>query len=124
MRRALIILLLLAACAREQPASKSAATTATTTQEPVASKAEPGEVMPPYNTTLLDGKPFDIKSQKGSVILLNVWATWCGPCRFEIPELQALQQKYEGRGFKVVGVSVDDTGVAGVQQFVKDNKIT
>ena len=121
MRRALIVLLLLAACAREQQPSKTAATA---TQEPASTKAEVGDVMPAYNATLLDGKSFDIRSEKGSVVLLNVWATWCGPCRFEIPELQALHQKYAGRGFKVVGVSVDDTGVAGVQQFVKDNRIT
>ena len=43
-------------------------------------------------------------------MLLNVWATWCIPCRREIPELQALHQSYSGRGLKVVGVSVDDAG--------------
>ncbi|HLJ72980.1 MAG TPA: TlpA disulfide reductase family protein [Thermoanaerobaculia bacterium] len=121
MRRALVAALLFAACTREPNATKAAAMA---THQTVASKAEPGEAMPAYHVALLDGKLFDTTSEKGSVVLLNIWATWCGPCRFEIPELQALQQKYAGRGFTVVGVSVDDTGVSGVQQFIKENKVT
>jgi len=121
MKRALFAVMLVAACSREQTATKPAVTAS---REPVASKAEAGEAMPAYKVALLDGKTFDTSSEKGSVVLLNVWATWCGPCRFEIPELQALQEKYAARGFKVVGVSVDDTGVAGVQQFIKENKVT
>jgi thiol-disulfide isomerase/thioredoxin len=123
MRRALVAALLLAACTREPNAATKAGATETQ-QQAAASKAEPGEAMPAYRIALLDGKSFDTNSEKGSVVLLNVWATWCGPCRFEIPELQALQQKYADRGFKVVGVSVDDTGISGVQQFIKENKVT
>lgn len=80
--------------------------------------------MPAYSAKLLDGKPFDTAAEKGNVVLINVWATWCGPCRYEIPELQVLHNKYAARGFKVVGVSVDESGVEGVKQFVDENKIT
>jgi thiol-disulfide isomerase/thioredoxin len=80
--------------------------------------------MPPYAATLLDGKSFDVKKEKGNVVLLNVWATWCGPCRFETPELQALHDKYAARGLKVVGVSVDEGGDAEVKKFIAENKVT
>lgn len=82
-----------------------------------------GPPMPPYKAQRLDGKPFDVAGERGSVILLNVWATWCGPCRFEIPELGRLHAKYATRGFKVIGVSVDEGGAADVRQFVSDQKI-
>ncbi len=86
--------------------------------------ADVGSVMPAYSAKYLDGKPFDLASEKGTVVFLNVWATWCGPCRYEIPELQALQEKYAGRGFEVIGVNVDEAGADAVSQFVKENKIT
>jgi len=81
--------------------------------------------MPSYAAKFLDGKPFDVASEKGNVVLLNVWATWCQPCRFETPELQALHRKYGDRGFKVIGVSVDNEGSdAEIKQFIDENKIT
>ena len=126
MRRAFFVLLLLAGCSREQQpvSSAKAAAPATTSQEETAPKTEVGEVMPSYATKYLDGKPFDLTAEKGGVVLLNVWATWCGPCRFETPELQALHDKFAGKGFKVIGVSVDDAGPDAVKQFVNENKIS
>ncbi len=129
MKRAFIVLLLLAACARERqspPAKAKSASKARSVaaQEESRPKTDVGDVMPPYSAKLLDGKPFDLSSERGSVVLLNVWATWCSPCRFEIPELQALYEKYSDRGFKVIGVSVDDTGADAVKQFVTENKVT
>lgn len=120
MKRALTVLLLLVACSREQ---RSAAAPATPPDAP-APKTEVGDVMPAYNATLIDGKALSLSAEKGSVVLVNVWATWCGPCRFEIPELQSLYQKYEPKGFRIVGVSVDETGVDAVRQFVAENKMT
>jgi thiol-disulfide isomerase/thioredoxin len=79
--------------------------------------------MPAYRAKLLDGSPFDLTAEKGNVVLLNVWATWCGPCRFEIPELKKLHDEFSPRGFKVVGVSVDEGDPAEVKQFVTDQKM-
>ena len=122
MRRAVTVLLLLAACSRgEQTAAVTAKPAPTASAE---ARTEVGDPMPPYASTYLDGTAFDVASQKGNVVFLNVWATWCGPCRFETPELETLHQKFGPRGLKVVGVSVDDTGVPGVKQFVTENKIT
>lgn len=72
----------------------------------------------------LDGSRFDLATRKGTVVLLNVWATWCGPCRHEIPELQAIHDKYKPQGFEVIGVSVDESGVDSVKQFAVEQKMT
>ena len=56
----------------------------------------------------LDGKQVELASFKGKVLLLNFWATWCGPCKAEIPGFVELQQKYRDQGLTVIGYSVDD----------------
>ena len=63
------------------------------------------------NLTLKDmnGKTVSLADYKGQVILLNVWATWCGPCQTEIPELVATYAQYKDQGVVVLGVSIDDT---------------
>lgn len=101
-----LALFLIAACRHDESAVKPA-----------------GPPMPPYKAQWLDGTSFDMASEKGSVVLLNVWATWCGPCRFEIPDLEKLHAQYASRGFKVIGVSLDEGGAADVKPFVADQKI-
>jgi cytochrome c biogenesis protein CcmG, thiol:disulfide interchange protein DsbE len=91
---------------------------------PVQVGTEVGATMPEYSATLLDGSKFDLASKRGKVVLLNVWATWCGPCRFEIPELQRLHNEYSAKGLEVVGVSVDESGVEAVKEFVAEQKMT
>jgi thiol-disulfide isomerase/thioredoxin len=83
-----------------------------------------GATMPEYSAMWLDGSKFELAGKRDKVVLLNVWATWCGPCRFEIPELEALHAKYSAKGFEVIGVSVDESGVEPVKQFVEENKMT
>ena len=56
-----------------------------------------------------NGKDFDLASQKGKVIVLDFWATWCPPCKVEIPWFVEFQSKYGPKGFTVIGVSVDDS---------------
>jgi thiol-disulfide isomerase/thioredoxin len=56
---------------------------------------------------------------KGDVVLVNFWATWCEPCKIEIPELIELQQKYGSHGFTVLGVAMDDEGSSVVAPFVQ-----
>lgn len=92
--------------------------------EPESARTEVGDPMPSYAAAYLDGKPLNLASEKGNVVFLNVWATWCGPCRFETPELQALQNQYAANGLKVIGVSVDEGDAAEVKTFVAEQKIT
>ena len=70
----------------------------------------------------LDGKPFDIKSLKGKVVLVDFWATWCGPCVAEMPNVVALYEKYHDRGFEVVGVSLDHNR-ADLEDFIETEEI-
>jgi len=74
---------------------------------------------PDVQFTRLDGSAFRLKDLKGRVVLLNFWATWCVPCRNEIPSLSAMQKDLDSRGLSVIGVSYDDTADL-VQQFQKD----
>jgi len=57
--------------------------------------------------TTLDGEAFDLESQRGKVVLLNFWATWCAPCIAEIPALKERYEEFHARGFEIVGISID-----------------
>lgn len=57
---------------------------------------------------LLDGTKFKVSDRKGKVLLLNIWGTWCGPCRAEMPHLIAMQDKYRDQGFEVLGLNIGD----------------
>jgi thiol-disulfide isomerase/thioredoxin len=66
-----------------------------------------GDPVPHFSLQTLDGKALDIASLKGKVVLLDFWATWCGPCRQAMPEIKTLLQKYSGKPLVVVSVSAD-----------------
>jgi len=70
----------------------------------------------------LQGKPWHLRDLRGNVVLVNFWATWCPPCRKEMPDLQALYDKYKDQGFLVLSIS--DEEVAKVSPFVSERKIT
>jgi len=72
--------------------------------------------------TLLSGKPFDQKTLAGKVVLVDFWATWCGPCVAEIPNVLEQYEKYHDKGFEVVGVSLDEDRDA-LEKFVAEQKI-
>jgi cytochrome c biogenesis protein CcmG, thiol:disulfide interchange protein DsbE len=103
MRRCLVLCLLMLACSKPEPQIGNV-----------------GQPVPAYAAVALGGDSVHVSSLRGDVVLLNVWATWCIPCRKEIPELQALHQQYSARGLRVLGVSVDQPGAdADVADFAK-----
>lgn len=88
-------------------------------QQQIASSGNSFPSAPDVELRTLDGQPFRLNELRGRVVLLNFWATWCIPCRGEIPELNAMQRDLEARGLSVVGVSWDDTA-EGVRDFQTD----
>ena len=114
-RFALLALFAGAACNRSEPASESSA------RELVAV----GVPVPAYRTISLAGDSVSLAGERGKVVLLNVWATWCHPCRDEIPELQAVHERYRGRGLELVGVSVDAEGAHDqIRAFMTEFRMT
>jgi len=75
--------------------------------------SSPGDTAPAIEETdFLTGKFFKLDALKGSVVLVDFWASWCGPCRKSFPFMERMQSKYESRGLKIVGVSLDEDSTA------------
>ena len=72
-------------------------------------KLTSGMIPPPFSRTGLDGKPVDSAAFKGKVVLLDFWASWCAPCLVTIPHFRDWQARWSGRGFQVIGISMDDS---------------
>lgn len=78
---------------------------------------------PDFTLKDLDGKAVRLADFKDKVVLLAFWATWCPPCRAEIPHFKELQEKYGSKGLAVVGISLDQGGAAAVKPFAAANRI-
>lgn len=86
---------------------------------------EIGKPAPDYRAVSLTGDSVSLAGARGRVVLLNVWATWCHPCREEIPILQVLHERYASGGLELVGVSVDARGEEDtIREFAKDFGMT
>ena len=85
-----------------------------------ASKRNPA---PDFEVKDANGRTFRLADYKGKVVLLNFWATWCGPCKVEIPWFIDFERTYKDRGFAVVGISLDDDGWEAVKPYVDARKV-
>src|SRR5215472_16122946 len=81
------------------------------------------DIAPDLKAKDLDGKELSLEAYKGKVVLLNFWATWCGPCRAEIPSLIRIQEAYRDR-LQIIGMDVDDDDEEQLRLFVKAQGIT
>ena len=84
-----------------------------------ASAAEVGKTAPDFTLKALTGENMKLSEMTGNVVLINFWASWCGPCREEMPLLNALHNKYEALGFTVLGVNVEEN-TDSARGFLKD----
>jgi len=75
---------------------------------------------PNFTLESLDGKNVSLSDLRGKAVLLNFWATWCGPCKIETPWLVELQKEYGSQGLQVVGIAMDDSGKDDIEKFAKD----
>jgi peroxiredoxin len=84
------------------------------------------KVLPAPNITLpsLDGKMVSLTDFKGKVVLLNIWATWCAPCVEEMPSMEKLHQELKDEGFKILAVSIDESGAGVVRPFMERHRLS
>lgn len=111
-------------------ADKAAVNNAAGTASNSASSADKSSEYPPVPEKVaqaefktLEGEMTKVENFKGSVVLLNLWATWCGPCRKEMPELVAMENEFKANGFKVIGFNVDDETPEQIKPFAEDMKL-
>ncbi len=95
-----------------------------------ANASEPGSGYPKLASTVaaaeikgLDGNVFTLNDKVGKVMLVNLWATWCGPCRSEIPALVKMQEEHGAQGFEVLGLNTDDEELQAINNFASELKI-
>ncbi len=94
--------------------------------EEVHAAVKPGnerKAAPDFTLKDANGKSVKLSDYKGKVVLLNFWATWCGPCKIEIPWFIEFEQTYKDRGFSVLGVSLDDDGWEAVKPYLENRKV-
>ncbi len=89
------------------------------------SKTPDRQKAPDFSWQAQSGKVMHLSDLKGKVVLLDFWATWCGPCRMTIPHVEALNNKYKDKGVVVMGINLDKASSrTAVSQFIKNNGIT
>src|SRR4030095_6412422 len=76
-----------------------------------------GKPAPDFTLTSLDGKTVKLSDLKGKAVVLNFWATWCAPCKIEVPWLVDLQKQYGPQGLEIIGVAMDEGGKEEVAEF-------
>jgi peroxiredoxin len=79
-----------------------------------------GSVAPDFQLKSLDGKQVRLSDFRGKAVLLNFWATWCAPCKIEMPWFVDLQKQYAAQGLQVIGVAMDDSGEETIAKFAKE----
>ena len=93
-------------------------------EEPgIGVKFDVGKPAPDFDLPDLDGNKVELSSMKGKVLILDFWATWCPPCKEEIPHLVRLQSKYRDQGLQIVGLSLDKGGAGDVKPFADEHDV-
>jgi peroxiredoxin len=78
---------------------------------------------PNFSLMSRSGEQVSLEDFKGQVVMINFWATWCGPCRREMPHLEALHQRYSSLGFTLLGINVEDD-TRGVEKFLRETPVS
>ena len=89
-----------------------------------SSQSMEGKQAPAFNLKTAAGKTVDLKNLAGKVVVVNFWATWCPPCRAEIPGMEEVYEKYKDKGLEIVGISLDRDGWNAVKPFLQKTRMT
>jgi len=121
-----LVVLALAACQRNAAPPPAAPSAPPQAAAPATPPAQPGVVQrtattPTLRVTALDGKPFDLAAHRGHWVVVNFWATWCGPCLKEMPELSALDAMREQ--VDVIGLAYEDTTPEEMRAFLQKHPV-
>lgn len=107
-------LALLASCSKRDVAHAS---------ETAAGQHPERKLAPDFTLQDADGTPVKLSDYRGKAVLLNFWATWCGPCGIEIPWFTQFQKDYKSKGLEIVGVSMDEDGWKAIKPYIAEHKI-
>jgi peroxiredoxin len=86
----------------------------------LAPRLTQSSLAPDFSLESLDGKTVRLSDLRGKAVLLNFWATWCGPCKIEMPWFVELQNQYASQGFQIIGVAMDEASKEDIGKFAKD----
>jgi peroxiredoxin len=106
-----ILAMLFAACSR------------TPSSHRIARNEKDRKLAPDFTLTDANGKRVSLSDFRGKVVLLNFWATWCGPCAIEIPWFVQFEQQFRSKGLEIIGVSLDDDGWKAIKPFAEQHHI-
>ena len=101
----------------------SSACSSTATVKAAVKSDKERKAAPEFTLKDADGKTVHLSDYRGKVVLLDFWATWCGPCKVEIPWFMEFQQEFKDKGFAVLGVSMDEDGWTAVKPYIQQLKV-
>ena len=88
--------------------------------DPPSARITKSSPAPDFTLDTLDGRSMRLSDERGKAVLLNFWATWCGPCKIEMPWFVEFQKQYGDQGLQIIGVAMDDSGKDEIAKFAKE----
>jgi len=122
----LMVIGLMIACAKNKENPNTASSTASDEAKQAQSMRIPGSIgsiAPDFSLITLNGEEVTLKQFKDKVVILNFWASWCGPCRYEIPDFIKMYDKHKKDGLEIIGIALNSGNAAKIRSFVKNNSM-